>query len=140
MQVNGWRQAASPENSADWDVVNVPGASSGRSKVWWSTPTLGVGRWGVRASCCYACRLCTVHAAHPRADQSVHFLRGEHHDRWNCQSAVVKSCLPGVSHVFGRDEPRRVRSRESVVDGTVVLRYCCVLSCMPHLNALLGVL
>ena len=24
---------------------------------------------------------------------SVHFLCGEHHDRWYCQSAVVKSCL-----------------------------------------------
>ncbi|EUB55893.1 hypothetical protein EGR_09250 [Echinococcus granulosus] len=35
------------------------------------------------------------HATRLWALQSVHFLRGEHHDRWDCQSAVVESCPAG---------------------------------------------
>ncbi|VDO00899.1 unnamed protein product [Rodentolepis nana] len=74
--VNGWRQAASPEDSADWDVVYA---------------RLVRREAGVR---CLAVHSSLGSGARSMCACSVHFLRGEHHDRWDCQSAASKSCPP----------------------------------------------
>lgn len=95
---------------------------------------MGAGRGcDLGCGCCYACRVvCRSVLLVCGAIWSVHFLRGEHHDRWYCQSTVVKSCLPD-----GLVVPRWMmvavwwtRSQMGGMYGVAVFRRCCVSSCI----------
>uniref|UniRef100_A0A915EV77 Secreted protein n=1 Tax=Echinococcus canadensis TaxID=519352 RepID=A0A915EV77_9CEST len=80
------------------------------------------------------------HATRLWALQSVHFLRGEHHDRWNCQPAVVESCPrgspPPARSVSGRRGGAPVLLRAIV--RFLSTSYCCLLCCDCTVGGLAG--
>ena len=92
------------------------------------------GRLGGGCGYCYACRIvCRSVLLVCWAVWSVHFLCGEHHDRWYCQSTMVKSCHSGglVIHRVMM-AVWEVRSQMGRMYGAAVFRHCCVLSCIHH--------